>query len=42
MTFILSEFETILRQTDFNERYSIERMELGNLPAYVRIELKKE
>lgn len=42
MTYSLSEFELILKQTKFRNSYKIHPVELGNLPIYVRLELKKE
>ena len=41
MTYSISEHEEILRQTKFKNSYSINQIELGNLPFYVRLELKK-
>ena len=42
MTYSLKEFDEIVKQTDFKTNYKIVKTELGNLPIYVRIELKKE
>jgi ubiquinone/menaquinone biosynthesis C-methylase UbiE len=41
MTYSVSEHEEILKQTKFKYSYSINQIELGNLPFYVRLELKK-
>lgn len=41
MTYPLSEFYQILNQTKFNGNYNIQQIELGNLPIYVKLELKK-
>lgn len=42
MTYSLTEFEGILKQSRFRESFTIRQVELGNLPVYVRIELKKK
>jgi len=42
MTYSLKEYEEILKQTVFCKSYHIESLELGNLPIYVRVELKKQ
>jgi ubiquinone/menaquinone biosynthesis C-methylase UbiE len=42
MTYTLKEFDEILKQTDFLKSYNIKQIELGNLPIYVRLELKKQ
>jgi len=42
MTYSIEEFEGILKQTEFGKSYKIERITLGNLPIYVRLELKKD
>jgi ubiquinone/menaquinone biosynthesis C-methylase UbiE len=42
MTYSLSEFEAIVRQTKFSNSYDLQEIELGNLPVYVRLELRKE
>lgn len=42
MTYTLSEFNEILAQSDFKNCYNIEQTEFGNLPVYVRLELKKQ
>lgn len=42
MTYSISEFDKILKQTKFRNNYKIHEIELGNLPIYVRIDLKKE
>jgi ubiquinone/menaquinone biosynthesis C-methylase UbiE len=41
MTYTLSEFDEIAKQSDFKNTYEIELTELGNLPIYVRLVLKK-
>lgn len=41
MTYTTKEFDDILIQTAFKDSYKIERIELGNLPMYVRLELNK-
>jgi ubiquinone/menaquinone biosynthesis C-methylase UbiE len=41
MTYSLKEFDEIVKQTDFKTKYKIVKTELGNLPLYVRLELKK-
>ncbi len=41
MTYSISEHEQILKQTKFKNSYSIQQIELGNLPFYVRLDLKK-
>lgn len=41
MTYTLDEFDRIVRQSRFSGSYAIRQIELGNLPVYVRIELKK-
>jgi ubiquinone/menaquinone biosynthesis C-methylase UbiE len=42
MTYSISEFDRILKQTKFVNNYKINQIELGNLPIYVRLELIKE
>ena len=42
MTYTIKEFNEILKQTDFKNSYNIIQIELGNLPIYVRIELRKQ
>ena len=42
MTYSISEFQMILKQTKFRNSYNIHQIELGNLKIYVRIELNKE
>jgi ubiquinone/menaquinone biosynthesis C-methylase UbiE len=42
MTYSIQEFDEIMKQTDFKKDYEILETELGNLPIYVRVELKKE
>jgi ubiquinone/menaquinone biosynthesis C-methylase UbiE len=41
MTYLLDEYLQILEQTKFRNNYSIHKIELGNLPIYVRLELRK-
>jgi ubiquinone/menaquinone biosynthesis C-methylase UbiE len=42
MTYSISEYDQILKQTKFADSFKIHQIELGNLPIYVRIELNKE
>jgi ubiquinone/menaquinone biosynthesis C-methylase UbiE len=42
MTYSISEFDAIINLTKFSKSYSIQDVELGNLPIYVRMELHKE
>jgi ubiquinone/menaquinone biosynthesis C-methylase UbiE len=42
MTYSTDEFEHIIKQTKFKASYNIRQIELGNLPVYVRLELRKE
>ncbi len=42
MTYTTKEFDEIVRQTFFYKNYKIEQIELGNLPIYVRLELRKQ
>ena len=42
MTYTIKEFNEILKQTDFNNSFNIVQIELGNLPIYVRLELRKQ
>ncbi|NLD45948.1 MAG: class I SAM-dependent methyltransferase [Clostridiaceae bacterium] len=42
MTYSISEYDHILKQTKFADSFNIHQIELGNLPIYVRIELYKE
>jgi ubiquinone/menaquinone biosynthesis C-methylase UbiE len=42
MTYSVPEFDAIISQTKFGKSFSIHEVELGNLPIYVRLELKKE
>lgn len=42
MTYTIQEFDEILKQTEFKDSYKIAQIELGNLPVYVRLELKKQ
>jgi ubiquinone/menaquinone biosynthesis C-methylase UbiE len=41
MTYSISEYDQILRQTKFNNSFTIQQLELGNLPIYVRLEIRK-
>jgi ubiquinone/menaquinone biosynthesis C-methylase UbiE len=41
MTYSLPEFDQVLKQSMFSGSYMIYRIVLGNLPVYVRLELKK-
>lgn len=41
MTYTIDEFDDMLRNTDFRKSYNIQQIELGNLPIYVRLELRK-
>lgn len=41
MTYAFKEFEEISGQSDFKNSYTIDQVELGNLPIYVRLTLKK-
>jgi len=41
MTYTNQEFDKIILQTEFFESYKIEPVELGDLPIYLRIELRK-
>jgi ubiquinone/menaquinone biosynthesis C-methylase UbiE len=41
MTYAYNEFKEIAGQSEFKTKYVIEQIELGNLPVYVRLELKK-
>jgi ubiquinone/menaquinone biosynthesis C-methylase UbiE len=41
MTYSMTEFEEIIKQTEFRRCYNIQQIELGNLPIWLRIELKK-
>ena len=42
MTYSVSEYKEILDQTRFRSSCMIHQVELGNLPVYIRLELKKE
>lgn len=42
MTYTIKEFDEILKKTDFKDSYTIVPIELGNLPIYVRLELRKQ
>lgn len=42
MTYSIHELERIMKLTKFRNSYNIQKIELGNLPIYVRVELKKE
>jgi len=41
MTYTLSEFDGIIKRSRFSESFNLRKIALGNLPVYVRIELKK-
>jgi ubiquinone/menaquinone biosynthesis C-methylase UbiE len=41
MTYQLNEYKEILNQTKFKDNYSLHPIDLGNLPIYVRLELKR-
>jgi len=41
MTYQLDEYKEILDHTIFKNNYSVQPIDLGNLPIYVRLELKK-
>lgn len=41
MTYSIQQFNEIVKQSDFKNNYTIRQIELGNLPIYVRLELKK-
>jgi ubiquinone/menaquinone biosynthesis C-methylase UbiE len=41
MTYTLQDFNEIMQQTEFKTDFKVVKTELGNLPIYVRIELKK-
>lgn len=42
MTYTIKEFHEIVRQTEFNNSYNIKQTELGNLPIYLLLDLRKE
>ena len=42
MTYKINEFNDILKKTDFKNSNKIVQIELGNLPIYVRLELRKQ
>lgn len=42
MTYTIKEFNEILKKTDFKNSYNIVQIELGKLPIYVRLELRKQ
>jgi ubiquinone/menaquinone biosynthesis C-methylase UbiE len=42
MTYSVPEYEAIIRQTKFNESFSMQEIVLGNLPVYMRLELRKK
>ncbi|MBP1668996.1 MAG: hypothetical protein H6Q21_1362, partial [Bacteroidetes bacterium] len=42
MTYSLPEYDAILKQTKFSNDYNLQEIELGNLPVYVRMELRKD
>lgn len=41
MTYSTDEIHQLIRQSDFADSYRLERLELGGLPIYVRIDLSK-
>jgi ubiquinone/menaquinone biosynthesis C-methylase UbiE len=41
MTYSTDEMRQLIRQSDFADTYGLERVELGGLPIYVRIDLLK-
>jgi ubiquinone/menaquinone biosynthesis C-methylase UbiE len=41
MTYSTEEIHRLIRQSDFADTYRLERVELGGLPIYVRIDLSK-
>jgi ubiquinone/menaquinone biosynthesis C-methylase UbiE len=41
MTYSISEYDQILKRTKFMNDYNIQQIELGNLPIYVRLGMKK-
>jgi ubiquinone/menaquinone biosynthesis C-methylase UbiE len=41
MTYSIAEFDEIIKQTKFEGSYHIQEIELGNLPIWLKIELKK-
>jgi hypothetical protein len=41
MTYSITEFDEIIKQTKFGVGYQIQQVELGNLPIWLRIEQKK-
>lgn len=41
MSYSIPELESIIKKTKFEKSYSIQKIELGNLPIWLRIELKK-
>ena len=42
MTYTVKEIDDILKLTDFGKSYNIAQITLGNLPIYVRLELRKQ
>ncbi len=42
MTYSTDEIHQLIRQSDFADTYRLERLDLGGLPIYVRIELSKQ
>ena len=42
MTYSLPEFDQVIKQSKFRNSYKIQQVDLGNLPVYVRVDLKKE
>jgi ubiquinone/menaquinone biosynthesis C-methylase UbiE len=41
MTYSIPEFDAISKQTKFCKSYTLQKIELGNLPVYMRLELRK-
>ena len=42
MTYTLKEYDELLSRSEFRKTYNLTHIELGNLPVYIRLELKKE
>ncbi|MBI4645155.1 MAG: class I SAM-dependent methyltransferase [Bacteroidia bacterium] len=42
ITYSITEYENIIRQSVFKENYTIHQIDLGNLPVWLRIELRKD
>jgi len=42
MTYTIQEMHEIIKQTRFRDNYSITKLDLGNLPVYVRVEMEKK